>query len=235
MQNNINKATNQVFKYEYKIKLLVMKTKLCRPVLIEDKNIIQDFPENEYRDYLSLFISKHPNSKASLSLERQQGFMDKINPQQLILISLKPNEKVENSDLIYWESKIYNGKDFIEMRYPVYSDFFKVIATQDQIPPEYIQQFIEEYNKGKVKDVEIEMFEPTLYTEDGLDYKDNIQPKLTNGFITIVEKKSITYTEEEVYELTKEAVGLWRKSLHTTKLYRNKEHHGKWWNEIKKK
>lgn len=48
-------------------------------------------------------------------------------------------------------------------------------------------------------------------------------------------KKSITYTEKEVYELTKEAVGLWRKSLHTTKLYRNKEHHGKWWNEIKKK
>ena len=33
----------------------------------------------------------------------------------------------------------------------------KVIATQSQIPPEYIQQFIEEYNKGEVKDIEIEM------------------------------------------------------------------------------
>ena len=78
----------------------------------------------------------------------------------------------------------------------------KVIATQPQLSPEYIQQFIEEYNKGEVKDVEIEM-EWTLGNEedDNQNLIPVLVPKLTNGFITIGKKEPILYTEEEVKSL----------------------------------
>ena len=83
----------------------------------------------------------------------------------------------------------------------------KVIATQDQLPNEYIQQFVEEYNKGEVKDVEIEM---TTTTYD--DWMENgtspvyPKPKLTMGFITIINKEPILYTEEEVKEFCYKAM-----------------------------
>ena len=211
-----------------------MKTKLCRPVLVEDKKIHQDFPQNEYRDYLSLLIPKHPGASPILSLFRQANFTNKINPQQLILISLDPDEKIEEGDSwighkigeIEKESKLVlitpeNRKSILH--HVVKSNFGKVIATQDKISPEYIQQFIEEYNKGEVKDVEIEMItmneghnKPEDYPFQEIDI-----PKLTNGFITIIEKSNIekqadlveeiafenlkvkepiTYTEEEVLE-----------------------------------
>lgn len=165
-----------------------MKTKLCRPVLVEDKKIHQDFPQNEYRDYLSLFIPKHPGASPTLSLCRQTNFTNKINPQQLILVSLDPDEKIEVGDKIY--SVLYGLGEIVrdyggidsERNRPLIAKFEnsttqqsyhrngiwqkgkyedvsannckKIIAQQSQLSPEYIQQFIEEYNKGEVKDVE---------------------------------------------------------------------------------
>lgn len=140
-----------------------MKTKLCRPILIDIANIKQDFSKDEYRTYLSLFESKHPNGKNYLSLAWQFNYTDKINPKQLVLISF--------------------DKDNIN----------KVIATQNQLSPEYIQQFIKEYNNDTVKDIEILMEESCCDNKvnGGINspdccHKHIIQPKLTNGFITII-------------------------------------------------
>ena len=88
-------------------------------------------------------------------------------------------------------------------------DVEKVIARQSQISPEYISKFIEQYNNGCIDDLKIEMEELYIYP-DGTkskisrlmpDAKPIEEPKLTNGFVTIVEKEVISYTEEKVLDL----------------------------------
>ena len=107
---------------------------------------------------------------------------------QLILISL--DDEIKVGDKHYFEGEVkYTTKQTIEyLNSSGDNTFKKVIATQEQISPEYIQQFIEEYNKGKVKDFEIEMKDWCDYDDNpcgGLD-KPDWRPKLTNGFVTIV-------------------------------------------------
>jgi hypothetical protein len=209
-----------------------MKTKLVKPVLVDSEIA------NIYKCRTGGLGYKEVAT--SYTVEGQG--------QQLILISLDPDEKIEVGDLVLTtisELEVYNRIETFENRCDsIYCK--KVIATQDKISPEYIQQFIEEYNKGEVKDIEIEMNVVTMQ-ESSKSYEDNDilvngkivesihyelteaidktiekygkQPKLTNGFITIIEKSNIekqadlveeiafenlkvkepiTYTEEEV-------------------------------------
>lgn len=209
-----------------------MKTKLCRPVLVDSEIA------NIYKCRTGGLGYKEVAT--SYTVEGQG--------QQLILISLDPDEKIEEGDICYYENYLGGGKFLvIYTKYgtyhklntdlikqygtieggitPLEQDIFKVIAQQSQFPLEYIQQFIEEYNKGEVKDVKIEM--ERLYSYEAADEFDEVgfcgfRPKLTNGFITIVEKSNIekqtdlveetafenlkvkepiTYTEEEVKQL----------------------------------
>lgn len=62
----------------------------------------------------------------------------------------------------------------------------KVIAVQSQIPDDYIQQFIEEYGLGDVKDVEIECWDNSDYNPSMFP---DIRPKITDNFITFAHKK----------------------------------------------
>lgn len=169
-----------------------MKTKLCKPILIDDE-------ENIYKDELSLFDDKLIiNSKLKSSSDTKQ----------IVVVSLDKDDKIKSGDLITIGNRIIiapNTDRFIGFR--------KVIATQDQLSPEYIQQFIEEYNNDNVKDIEIAMNEVTIQ-ESSSKYENNDilvngdivnsinytltevidktvekynKPKLTNGFITIIE------------------------------------------------
>ena len=115
-----------------------MKTKKCRPVLVESK-------ENTG---ITLGINITKNIPGAM---RGQNY-------QLILISLE-DEKIEVGDMLLDS----NLKDSFELfspyennDIPVY-EFYKVIATQDQLSPEYIAKFISQYNNGNVEDVEIKM------------------------------------------------------------------------------
>ena len=127
-----------------------------------------------------------------------------LNPQQLILISLE-DEEIEVGDLVF--NPIANSVDIIQ--YVSKKDYNfgakKVIATQSQISSEYITRFVDQYNNGKVEDLEIKITnEPQSHKDidklvEGTIYLN--QPKLTNGFVTIVEKQPILYTEEEAKEL----------------------------------
>ena len=113
-----------------------MKTKKCRPVLVESK-------ENTG---ITLGINITKNIPGAM---RGQNY-------ELILISLE-DEKIEVSDLVYdtLKNRLFNAmSNYDGMKY-----IHKVIATQNQISPEYIAKFIEQYNNGKVDDVEIEMQE----------------------------------------------------------------------------
>jgi hypothetical protein len=145
----------------------------------------------------------------------------------IVLVSLE-NESFDKGSIVYFDNdimtieEIHNESATIvnregNMRTVGFSLLGKVIAFQSQLSPWYIQQFINEYNKGEVKDIRIEMEE---YTDGNGMYRNSkmFQPKLTNGFVTIVEKLQMPkisaddlplsnggYTEEEVIKLLEKA------------------------------
>lgn len=142
---------------------------------------------------------------------------------QLILISLDPDEKIEVGDVFY--SSKYNTIDTLASNGVIDKlTSYKVIATQDQLSPEHIQQLVDEYNNGGMQDFEIEMavrsnaalgYNEYVYLEhiknksylpikiDANINQDSYQLgkeeefenweietyiKLTNGFVTVVNK-----------------------------------------------
>ncbi len=183
-----------------------MKTHKVRPVLMPvDKS------------FLYLHGGKLYNNRTTMHIPD-----GKQQPQQLILISLE-DEKIEVGDRVIYD--FFDGHKvdvIVDNTIDTYPErwlgFKRVIACQSQLSLEYIQQFIEEYNKGEVKDISIEMEECT----DGNGMYRNskmFQPKLNNGHVTIVEKLQMPkisaddlplangdYTEEEVKELIIQAL-----------------------------
>ena len=202
-----------------------MKTKKCRPVLIEiDKSFLYIHESRLYNNRITMHI---PDGKQI--------------PQQLVLISLE-YEKIEVNDICYYENNLSGGKFLVKYignniyhklginpieEYgsneggiiPLKSEVFKVIAIQDQLSLEYISKFVEQYNRGCVEDVEIEVISINEqrhinnpeYISNILDYQSrlNLTSKITDSFITIIEKKEpVLYTEEEVKEFVFRAYNL---------------------------
>ena len=175
-----------------------MKTKLVRPVLVET---------NEKNSLLWSY-------KGRRLYYNQANFndLDETIYYQLILISLE-DEKIEVGDKCF---NANNPTDVINNIINIDSNtsclnansfkesWKKIIAAQDQLSPEYIAKFVEQYNNGEVNDVEIEVYTMNEGYTDVNDYpyqEINIL-KLSNGFISIIEKKEpILYTEEEVLQL----------------------------------
>lgn len=169
-----------------------MKTKRCRPVLVYTNKEVH-------------------NCYMFDNLEYQTDKIFSINglEYRLVLVSIEPDEKIEVGDLVYeknlnTEESIYevcekNGKlGFFRFRnvfisFDKQNSAKKIIATQDQIPESYIQRFVEEYNEGQIKDLEIEWerLEGEYLTElDDCPYcKPISRPKLIDGFVTMVDKK----------------------------------------------
>ena len=61
----------------------------------------------------------------------------------------------------------------------------KVIAQQNQIDLSALSEEEQSLSQQKSWKVELEMKEEVLYTEDGLDYKGGLIPKLTKGKVKI--------------------------------------------------
>lgn len=203
-----------------------MKTKLVRPVLVETKE------KSTFKGQLCL-------NGIYLFSARESDNVGNLNPQQLILISLE-DEKIEVGNSWIYIDPI-NGIDYGENGHAIVKNnlnsswfeklhdklnYHKVIATQDQISPEYIAKFVEQYNNGKIEDVEIKMDDNGEESWIGDDYSgepfwsEKLEPSLTSGFITIVEKKEPTlYTEEEVWNIIVQSI-----------LFRNKSKD--WYNEL---
>ena len=191
-----------------------MKTKKVRPVLVEIKDASNIFENNDKT--LSFYEYKQHASSGGKKFE-------------LILISLE-DEKIEEGEYLNLAHRVIVQPSDLEWANSNSNNLKKVIARQSQISPEYISKFIEQYNSGSVEDLEIEMekcwinsdnvkgnsftevakFEPSINDFDAVLI---IQPKLTHGFVTIVEKEPITYTEEEVKSLCSEAYSLGLSSL----------------------
>lgn len=184
-----------------------MKTKNVRPILIESREASK----------LRLDNNGKLTFEPSVIGLHYAGLVHKY--QQLILISLDPDEKIEKGNkwiyicpidgIIYdnneaivhnslpnsWFEKLHDKKNY-----------FKVIATQSQLSPELINQLVSEYNNGGMNDFEIEMeaipneFDNPITNPLGLDDFEGSEweTKLTNGFVTVVEKEPILYTKQDM-------------------------------------
>lgn len=138
---------------------------------------------------------------------------------ELIIISVDPRDSiVVDNDIIKINTNgsvvgdIFKATN-IEVLTQSHKGFAKVLARQSIIHESYIQQFIEEYNKGEVKDVEIDIeykyhCECDCFKVDITDGCDNPKhniiiriPKLINGFISIKEIETDELSMEEVKEL----------------------------------
>lgn len=158
----------------------------------EDIDILheKDKLEQVFGDYVDLSFYKCKKLIFIGNEKIDVGDIGYINIGEGIIGKVTYDDKYNTWDLTTIDNVHYpfSSKEYIK----------KVIATQDQIPKHYIQQFIEEYNSGKVNDVEIEMemwgtSVPNLkdYTYSEYTTKALYIPKLTNGFINVV-NKSIT-------------------------------------------
>ena len=162
-----------------------MKTHKVRPVLVESIESTLHLSHGKL-----LITSIESTGKSDLY---------KSIPQELILISLE-NEKIEEGDTFVndYGEIIVATKEIAEQ---LYFPKKKVIARQSQIPTEYISKFIEQYNNGCVEDLEIVMENRVIKhipwskeLESKYDYEKGYPvtgyvPKLTNGFVSIVEKE----------------------------------------------
>ena len=173
-----------------------MKTKRVRPILVEIKGYVGQYP----------FLGLNDNKLSLYTNENPSNF--NVMAQELILISLEDekievgNEYLDDCGLI--RKAVTSDEDYWKRR----PDYKKVIARQSQISPEYISKFVEQYNQDCIEDLEIEM--ENKIAIDGHTVI-GIEPKITNGFVTIVEKKAISYTEEEVINM----LGLFGKHIMT--------------------
>ncbi len=104
-----------------------METIKCRPILVESKN-------------KSSLIGKYKDT-GNLVFNNTLKDIERGEPMELIFISLNPDEKIKDGDLVYDKEakyiRILNYK-WNETDFDV-----KVIATQSQIPPEYIRVVFE--------------------------------------------------------------------------------------------
>ena len=143
-----------------------MKTKKCRPVLVECSR------KSRKGDLVI--------SPTGLGIHISDIEYSVHNKQQLILISLE-DEKIEVGDTYF---NIVSN-EMVEVDFTIdyeQNHCKKVIATQSQISPEYIAKFIEQYNNGKVDDVEIEMQEwnKAKMPKDFLKHKVSSNPTLSD-------------------------------------------------------
>lgn len=193
-----------------------MKTLKVRPVLVETKentgitlgiNITRNIPGAMRGQNYELIL-------ISLEDEKIEDYTT-----EFVLLG-------EWSGRILTMSRTGSGASTIYINHPhnngekieLYMAGKKVIARQSQISPEYISKFIEQYNNGCVEDLDIEMEDRFGYCNkcnayqyafhiscsyifcDGLVIQ-KTEPQLTNGFVTIVEKEQILYTQEQVDEM----------------------------------
>ena len=183
-----------------------MKAKKVKPVLVGIKGYVEQYP----------FLGLNDNKLSLYTNENPSNF--NVIPQELIFISLE-DEKIEVSDKYLDDcglirKAVTSNEDYWKRR----PNYKKVITRQSQISPEYISKFIKQYNDGCVEDLEIEMNAYTnkykcckkdmkvelpetivcnICGAKGIDIINGVKnlithyiPKLTNGFITIVEKES---------------------------------------------
>nr|MDA3880527.1 hypothetical protein [Prolixibacteraceae bacterium] len=199
-----------------------MKYKKCKLILVEtgERAMPDQLSLNNTSNKLFMMDKRTYNAWQKPGLE---NFGEHLRGQYLYIISLDPDEKIEENDWCYVTESHkdllkgdilnYNGECSINP-----DKIKKIIASSDELDseiihekypngvnigirscvvlpqpsPEYIQQFITEYNEGNVQDIKVEYEEGEDYLAGNCNgneiwsaYPDKL--KLTNGYITIKE------------------------------------------------
>lgn len=151
-----------------------MKTLLVRPLFIETLDIKTSI----------VMKGVMPNlCRLTTDVIDDEEWLRFGKPQQLILISLNPDEKIEIGDVFY--SSKYNTIDTLASNGVIDKlTSYKVIATQDQLSPDLINQLVSEFNNDGMKDLEIEMHNNLNDPERLYDFE---EPYMPNGFVTVVD------------------------------------------------
>ena len=127
-----------------------MKNKLCRPVLVASSSGI--YIMGVMSNLIKVFSEIEKDS-----MWRKFGVRCNLN-----IISLDPDEKIEVGDWFYDTISKTVGKAKVNFGRVGDDQAKLIIASTDislnlpQPSPGYIQQFMEEYNAGEVKDVNVE-------------------------------------------------------------------------------
>ena len=98
---------------------------------------------------------------------------------------------------------------------------YKANVYLPQISPEFQQAWVKAMNNNvPIVDALMEMEEEILYTDDGLDYKGDLQPKLNEqGYVTILPITEKMYNIKEVENIVKLTLEDAEKSVIWTKEY----------------
>lgn len=188
-----------------------MKTHKVRPILLPTKNIHSQLEIDDISIGKLSYEAKHYHCKHSQELILISLEDEKI---EVGNICYYENDFGGGKFLVrYTGNNIYHelGVDPVDQYgridcgiTPLKSDISKVMARQSQIPSKYISKFIEQYNNNCVDDLEIEISEYfdckncTINCIMSCQKDDPIiiqKPKLTNGFVTIVEKEPISFSK----------------------------------------
>lgn len=187
-----------------------MKTKLVRPVLVKNSIVAQTNPSAT-----GLTLCNDNVLRIGNPLDKSES---RVN---LVLISLEEDE-INSGDILFHtlskrlfrvldSSYLFNIKciDIINNEELICSNIscHKVIVTQEQISPEYITKFVDQYNDGGVSDIEIVVekdksnlcdcyntkFCKSTQLRNGVKCRDekHYKPKLVDNFIIIIEKDNI--------------------------------------------
>jgi hypothetical protein len=139
-------------------------------------------------------------------IQRMMFSFEHFIPQEIILISLDPKDKIEVNDF-YWDELTSSSPSVGILKMNWYTDTSKtviqstvgtttpismakkLISTQSQISSQDIQTLIDKYNtNGEFESIEVDMETHNKCACGGYNLYSIIKPKLTNGFITIVER-----------------------------------------------
>ena len=211
-----------------------MNTINARPVLVNSNKKIElgslfeyviktPFHDDEIDGEIgSLVININPLCSPSIYYKHKE----------LVLIDLDNKNIVEGDKVILYNNlniftvkSIKDGRVIVD-EYPNLTINLnivrKIIATQEQLSPEYINTFVDEYNTSKIKDIKIKVKEDKFWDniQSVIDNPNRepdailITPLLTNGYITIV--KSDVETIQDVID------------KHTDKLNILKDNRAKW-------
>ena len=158
-----------------------MNTITVKPILIESKK----------RTNLAIVIKKYCDytiNNDDIDVCYKKGTLRKVfanyvnldyfKCQQLIFISTNLKEEIKIGDIVtdgydlcqitdltskHYFIKLFKSEIKSESRnIELLHGLSKVIATQDQIPESYVQKFIEEYNKGEINNIKIEVISESI-------------------------------------------------------------------------
>ncbi len=121
--------------------------------------------------------------------------VDETTYYEFVLTSME-HEKIEIGDKCVQDFRLV---DITCNRDSCCANLNKVVALQRQIPPEHIETFVDLYNKnGELDYVFVEMENCHVGYKDlkiGVEPIYKKVPKLSGGYVSIVEKDIINYTE----------------------------------------